>query len=71
MGGFSAYRLFDHDQGYDLNAVYEHLRKSLPENIPLLTDLPFGHQVNKITLPVGASGKLSYKPSGFILQSKW
>ena len=71
MGGFSAYRLFDHDQGYDLNAVYEHLRKRLPENIPLLTDLPFGHQANKITLPVGASGKLSYKPSGFILQSKW
>ena len=71
LGGFSAYRLFDHDQGYDLNMVFEHLRKRLPEGIPLLTDLPFGHQVNKVTLPVGASGKLSYNSSGFTLQSKW
>jgi len=71
LGGFSAYRLFDHDQGYDLHSVFEHLRKRLPESIPLLTDLPFGHQTSKVTLPVGAKSQLGYNASGFLLQSQW
>lgn len=71
LGGFSAYRLFDHDQGYDLHSVFEHLRKRLPESIPLLTDFPFGHQTSKVTLPVGAKSQLSYNASGFVLQSQW
>lgn len=71
LGGFSAYRLHDHDRGYSLDSAIEAIRKRLPDNIPILTDLPFGHQAEKLTLPVGAQAHIQYDASGFTIQSQW
>ena len=71
LGGFSAYRLYDNDQGYSLERAIEAIRQRLPAEIPILTSLPFGHQPNKLTLPVGAQASLSFNPSGFETQSQW
>ena len=71
LGGFSAYRLYDHDRGYNLEAAIEMIRSRLSLSIPILTDLPFGHQAQKLTLPVGALAQLAYDANGFSLQSSW
>jgi muramoyltetrapeptide carboxypeptidase len=49
MGGFSAYRLYDNDRGYSLQVAFEAIRSRLPDSIPIMTDLPLGHQPNKQT----------------------
>jgi muramoyltetrapeptide carboxypeptidase len=71
LGGFSAYRLYDNDKGYSLERALEAIRQRLPSHIPMLTDLPFGHQANKLTLPVGAQARLDCQQSGFSLKSTW
>lgn len=71
LGGFSAYRLYDNDRGYTLESAIEAIVKRLPGNIPLLTGLPFGHQAEKLTLPVGAQAQIQYDASGFTIQSQW
>lgn len=71
LGGFSAYRLYENDKGYSLESAIEAIRQRLPSHIPILTELPFGHQINKITLPVGATAKLDYSSSGFNLKASW
>jgi muramoyltetrapeptide carboxypeptidase len=71
LGGFSAYRLFDNDRGYTLESAIETIRKRLPDHIPILTGLPFGHQAEKLTLPVGAQAHIQYDASGFTIQSQW
>jgi len=71
LGGFSAYRLYDNDRGYSLQSAIEALRKRLPKSIPILTGLPFGHQADKLTLPVGATANLTYSPERFSLQAQW
>ncbi len=71
LGGFSAYRLYDNDRGYSLERAIEAIRQRLPEDIPILTGLPFGHQANKLTLPVGAQASLDYSVSGFTLKANW
>ncbi|MBU3636579.1 LD-carboxypeptidase [Polynucleobacter sp. es-MAR-4] len=71
LGGFSAYRLYDNDRGYTLESAIEAISKCLPDNIPLLTGLPFGHQAEKLTLPVGAQAHIQYDLSGFTIQSQW
>ena len=71
LGGFSAYRLYDHDKGYSLERAIEAIRKRLPQEIPMLTGLPFGHQANKLTLPVGAQANLSFDANGFELKANW
>jgi len=71
LGGFSAYRLYDNDRGYTLESAIEAVSKRLPSNIPVLTGLPFGHQAEKLTLPVGAQAHIQYDPSGFSIQSHW
>jgi muramoyltetrapeptide carboxypeptidase len=71
LGGFSAYRLYDNDRGYTLESAIEAIRKRLPENIPILTGLPFGHQAEKLTLPVGAQAHVRYDSAGFNIQSEW
>ena len=52
LGGFTDYRLAEHDRGYDLKAAIAFIRKSV--KIPVITGLPFGHTAMKVTLPVGA-----------------
>lgn len=71
MGGFSAYRLYDNDKGYSLERAFEAIRKRLPEDIPMVTGLPFGHQSNKLTLPVGAQAKVHFDSNGFEIKSAW
>ena len=71
LGGFSAYRLYDNDRGYELKTAIEAISKRLPENIPVLTGLPFGHQAEKLTLPVGAQAHIQYDASGFTIHSAW
>lgn len=71
FGGFSAYRLYDNDRGYNLESAIAAIRERLPKSIPILTDLPFGHQPNKLTLPVGATASLEYNQSGFTLKASW
>jgi muramoyltetrapeptide carboxypeptidase len=71
LGGFSAYRLYDNDRGYTLESAIEAIRQRLPDNIPVLTGLPFGHQAEKLTLPVGAQAHIQYDVSGFTIQSQW
>jgi muramoyltetrapeptide carboxypeptidase len=71
LGGFSAYRLYDNDKGYNLERAVETIRGRLPKQIPILTDLPFGHQADKLTLPVGANATLEFSSTGFSLQASW
>ena len=71
LGGFSAYRLYDNDRGYALESAIEAISKRLPSNIPVLTGLPFGHQAEKLTLPVGAQAHIEYDAAGFTIQSQW
>ena len=71
MGGFSAYRLYDNDRGYSLQAAFDAVRSRLPDSIPILTDLPFGHQPNKLTLPVGAIVKIEASDSGYSMEADW
>jgi len=71
MGGFSAYRLYDNDRGYSLQAAFEAIRSRLPDSIPILTDLPFGHQPNKLTLPVGAIVEIEASDAGYSMQADW
>ena len=71
LGGFSAYRLYDNDRGYSLQSALEAIRKRLPKSVPILTGLPFGHQADKLTLPVGVTANLSYSPERFTLQAQW
>ena len=71
LGGFSAYRLYDNDKGYTLERAIDAIRQRLPDNIPILTGLPFGHQTNKVTLPVGAQATLDYSGNGFHLKANW
>ena len=71
LGGFSSYRLYDNDKGYNLERAVEAIRSRLPKQIPILTDLPFGHQAEKLTLPVGAKATLQYGPTGFSIKASW
>lgn len=71
LGGFSAYRLYDNDRGYALETAIEAISRRLPENIPVLTGLPFGHQAEKLTLPVGAQAHIQYDELGFTIHSDW
>jgi len=71
MGGFSAYRLYDNDRGYNLQAAFEAIRSRLSDSIPILTNLPFGHQPNKLTLPVGVIVEIEANDAGYSLQADW
>lgn len=71
LGGFSSYRLFDNDKGYNLERAIETIRGRLPKQTPILTDLPFGHQAEKLTLPVGAKATLAYSSHGFDIEAHW
>ena len=51
LGRFTDYRLFPHDDGYDLPVVVSHLRAAV--DVPVYTGLPVGHVRDKLTLPVG------------------
>ncbi|MEO6921221.1 MAG: muramoyltetrapeptide carboxypeptidase [Collimonas sp.] len=68
LGDFSNYRLAEHDNGYDFDAMLAYLRANIP--VPILTGLPFGHIRDKVTLPVGAQALLHSDTNGFQLATQ-
>ncbi|WP_028311445.1 LD-carboxypeptidase [Derxia gummosa] len=56
LGGFTDYRLFPNDNGYDMPSVVAWLRANC--TTPVVTGLPFGHTRDKLTLPVGGRCRL-------------
>jgi muramoyltetrapeptide carboxypeptidase len=56
LGNFSSYRSSEYDNGYDLPDVID--RIGAVAGIPVVTELPFGHCPDKLTLPVGAHARL-------------
>lgn len=52
LGGFTDYRLAEHDRGYDLSCAIDFIRQTV--NIPIIPGLPYGHTPMKVTLPIGA-----------------
>lgn len=71
MGNFSSYRLYDTDRGYTLDDAFEAIRLRLPKSIPILTELPFGHQPHKLTLPVGAITEIEASALGYSIRADW
>jgi muramoyltetrapeptide carboxypeptidase len=56
IGGFSQYKLVDHDAGFSMAAVLKWLRSQT--KTPIIEGLPFGHGATKLTLPHGAKIRL-------------
>jgi muramoyltetrapeptide carboxypeptidase len=56
LGHFSGWKPAPLDRGYGLKAVVAHLRSQL--RTPVLTGLPFGHVLPRVSLPVGAPVQL-------------
>lgn len=57
LGQFTNYKLVPHDKGFKLSSVVAWLRSQL--KVPVLTELPLGHVVTKVLLPVGAKVDLA------------
>lgn len=57
LGQFNGYKLYDNDHGYDFNEMVAHMRSRC--DVPILTDLPFGHVRDKVTLPIGKVAQLN------------
>lgn len=51
LGQFTDYKLTSHDKGFKLQTVVDWIRSKL--DIPVLTNLPFGHVPTKVLLPFG------------------
>jgi muramoyltetrapeptide carboxypeptidase len=56
LGDFSPIPVLPNDNGFDLSVVVGYLRSVL--TTPVLTGLPFGHGQRRVTLPIGAPGRL-------------
>jgi muramoyltetrapeptide carboxypeptidase len=65
LGAFSDYRLAEHDAGYDMDSAVAAFRAMSP--VPVLTGAPFGHIVDKITLPIGGRCHLQSRRGGYRL----
>ncbi len=51
FGQFTAYKLGTHDKGFKLQSVVDWLQSRI--KAPVLTNLPIGHVMTKVVLPVG------------------
>jgi len=56
LGQFTDYKLVPHDRGFKLQSVLNWLRQQI--QVPILTNLPYGHVATKVVLPVGAKTNL-------------
>jgi muramoyltetrapeptide carboxypeptidase len=52
LGQFTEFKLLAHDRGFKLQSVIDWLRAQI--EVPVLTNLPYGHVATKVILPVGA-----------------
>ena len=66
LGAFTKYTPNAYDNGYDFEHMLDFVRERT--RIPILTGLPFGHDVKKVTLPVGAQAVLQSDAHGFHLR---
>lgn len=57
LGQFNEYKLTPHDRGFKMQTVVEWLQQQL--EVPLFTNLPFGHVPTKVMLPVGRTVDMS------------
>ena len=57
LGQFTDYKLTSHDRGFKLQSVVDWLAAQV--DVPILTNLPFGHVPTKVLLPVGAPVELA------------
>ena len=65
LGDFSGYRLADWENGYNFDSMLVYLREQI--TAPILTELPFGHIRDKVTLTVGSQAKLVSDATGYQL----
>ena len=65
FGQFTGIRLAPHDRGFNLRLVIDTLRRQL--DIPVLTNLPFGHVPTKVLLPFGARVSLTLEERDALL----
>lgn len=56
VGGLTAYRLAEHDHGYDVAQMLTYIKKLT--QIPVVTELPFGHIKDKVSLVIGSQVSL-------------
>ncbi|GAA0500503.1 muramoyltetrapeptide carboxypeptidase [Tatumella terrea] len=56
LGSFSGATLSEYDQGFSYDTVWQTLREL--SGIPFISGLPFGHEQETVTLPIGASAHL-------------
>lgn len=73
MGAFTDYQLTELDNSYDLSSAIGRIVSELQKrgsNTEVLLGLPFGHVINKVTLPIGSLVNLSADSKGFLLQGK-
>jgi muramoyltetrapeptide carboxypeptidase len=66
LGDFAPIPVLANDNGFDLFVVVQHLRSVL--DTPVVTGLPFGHGQRRLTLPVGAPGRLQVREDRARLQ---
>lgn len=65
LGDFGAGLPLEQQMNYGLLEMIEQIRSVI--GIPIITDLPFGHCADLVTLPVGAPAKLIANEQGFSL----
>lgn len=58
LGSFNGTTVSDYDAGYDFNEMCNMLAQRF--SIPVLPGLPFGHEPQTVTLPLGAFGELQH-----------
>jgi muramoyltetrapeptide carboxypeptidase len=66
LGDFAPIPSLPNDNGFDLAVAVGHLRSRMAT--PLITGLPFGHGQRRVTLPIGASGRLQVQAGHAILE---
>lgn len=69
MGSFSAYKLAEHDNGYDFEQMLSYLRSVI--SVPIITGLPFGHIKDKVSLVIGSQADLQVDLNQVILTMQY
>lgn len=66
-GSFTSTALSDYDNGYNFASVWQHIRTL--SQLPVISNLAFGHAAETVTLPLGASARLRIKDGAAELQA--
>jgi len=57
LGQFTGYALSSHDKGFSMHTCIQWLRSKV--NVPIITNLPYGHVQTKVLLPFGKAADLA------------